>query len=732
MEQQQQQPGANVAAPAGDSIVLEEEIDPNYVPSENEVVEYAKWLGMDLVADIDLFWIAREGLMAPLPKNWKPCKTKDTEDIYYFNFSTGDSTWDHPCDGYYKRLYEEEKKKKETMMKESNDEKRSKAKADVDMLLGKGEKKPKKKRGATELNNLDKPKTLIAPLGGSFEKKPLPGIKTMAPLGSSDDLSRTQPLTLSSGDSMLSATIQSSSSSFQSLNSLASVSKSKTSSRLLGVVVDSGESSTAKANAPTSLEPHAETKRHLDSNRSGHDGDSTHQRYDGRHIEIAEAKAAIVERRTPTPITIDEPVEMKPSSIDVPTYSIPREEDLSREYRKISREVEDLKIERDSLKRDIKDLTSERHRLQHGLADGGDLSKTSATDLDRETKQDISNLRFKLREAEAELQQVLSRYDRLQEANADLDKKVAKEKASLADSQSELQHVESTLTKQLRDLRQQILAHEETHESLIREKAELVKKVRQFELREVPDASEPIVDSKAGIGSIEFKKMELDYQNKLELLEQKMSHTDRMLKRAVEEAETLRGELSRKEADFKSKVTVLQQQAEKYSDEVGQLTHTINAVTRDRDAKVSALRAMESDILLKDNELSSIKARLVTITNESQDKDNKYRAEVQYLRNQLEQSVSNIDIQDGSLSSRLKVLLNERVAQCTSLAERIRELEGKASQTASIEDRNQQAVTDLLRCRSDLEVRRTLAFNTLWYNYGDGVSCVVRGRLNYP
>jgi hypothetical protein len=102
---------------AADSIVLEEEIDPNYVPSENEVVEYAKWLGMDLEKDHDLYWIAREGLKAPLPENWKPCKTKDTDDIYYFNFSTGESTWDHPCDGFYKRLYEEEKKKKEITMK---------------------------------------------------------------------------------------------------------------------------------------------------------------------------------------------------------------------------------------------------------------------------------------------------------------------------------------------------------------------------------------------------------------------------------------------------------------------------------------------------------------------------------------------------------------------------------------------------------------------------------------
>ena len=48
---------------ATDSIILEEEIDPNYVPSEDEVIEYAKWLGMDLNTDPDLVWIAREGLM---------------------------------------------------------------------------------------------------------------------------------------------------------------------------------------------------------------------------------------------------------------------------------------------------------------------------------------------------------------------------------------------------------------------------------------------------------------------------------------------------------------------------------------------------------------------------------------------------------------------------------------------------------------------------------------------
>ena len=37
-------------------------------------------LGMDLEKDKDLFYIAKEGLKAPLPENWKPCKTTDTDE----------------------------------------------------------------------------------------------------------------------------------------------------------------------------------------------------------------------------------------------------------------------------------------------------------------------------------------------------------------------------------------------------------------------------------------------------------------------------------------------------------------------------------------------------------------------------------------------------------------------------------------------------------------------------
>jgi hypothetical protein len=91
------------------SKVLEEEYDENFEPSIEEIKEYAEFLGMDLQKDQHLFWIARESLKAPLPPEWKPCQTTDGN-IYYFNFKSGASMWDHPCDEYYREIYEKAKK----------------------------------------------------------------------------------------------------------------------------------------------------------------------------------------------------------------------------------------------------------------------------------------------------------------------------------------------------------------------------------------------------------------------------------------------------------------------------------------------------------------------------------------------------------------------------------------------------------------------------------------------
>ena len=90
-----------------------------------EIVDYAKWLGMDMEVDKHLLWVARQGLKAPLPKDWKPCKSPEGE-IYYFNFSTGESVWDHPCDDHYRNMYQEEKKKNPKPAPENKDKDKKK------------------------------------------------------------------------------------------------------------------------------------------------------------------------------------------------------------------------------------------------------------------------------------------------------------------------------------------------------------------------------------------------------------------------------------------------------------------------------------------------------------------------------------------------------------------------------------------------------------------------------
>ena len=91
-----------------ESVILEEEIDEDYEPTSEEILEYATWLGMDPQVDREFFYIAKEGLKAPLPDPWKPCKTKEGE-IYYFNFENGESVWEHPCDEYYRNMFDEAK-----------------------------------------------------------------------------------------------------------------------------------------------------------------------------------------------------------------------------------------------------------------------------------------------------------------------------------------------------------------------------------------------------------------------------------------------------------------------------------------------------------------------------------------------------------------------------------------------------------------------------------------------
>ncbi|KAM3616746.1 uncharacterized protein V6R79_022552 [Siganus canaliculatus] len=155
------------AALIGDQLILEEEYDEAYIPSEQEIQEYAREIGIDPDREPELLWLAREGIAAPLPPEWKPCQDV-TGDIYYFNFSSGQSTWDHPCDEHYRGLVARERAQLAaaaggTGSKKDKDKKKKKEKK---------EKKEKKKK-----EPLKTPVTLSSALG------PLPSpLGSLAPL----------------------------------------------------------------------------------------------------------------------------------------------------------------------------------------------------------------------------------------------------------------------------------------------------------------------------------------------------------------------------------------------------------------------------------------------------------------------------------------------------------------------------------------------------------------------
>ncbi|KAK3726919.1 hypothetical protein QZH41_016709 [Actinostola sp. cb2023] len=154
-------------------IILEEEYDETYEPTENEVYEYAQLIGIDPQTEKSLLWIAREGIVAPLPTDWKPCQDSQG-DIYYFNFGTGESVWDHPCDEYYRTMVLEERAKKKKM--------------------GSGAKKDKKK----DKKENKKAKTLDPPSKqkGGLGLSPLKGEGPLGSLGSLAPLKSASPAPL--------------------------------------------------------------------------------------------------------------------------------------------------------------------------------------------------------------------------------------------------------------------------------------------------------------------------------------------------------------------------------------------------------------------------------------------------------------------------------------------------------------------------------------------------------
>lgn len=64
------------------------EKDSQYEPPEEEILDYAEYIGFVLPEDEHLLYIAREGLKADLPPDWEACGNRRGE-LFYKNLTSG-------------------------------------------------------------------------------------------------------------------------------------------------------------------------------------------------------------------------------------------------------------------------------------------------------------------------------------------------------------------------------------------------------------------------------------------------------------------------------------------------------------------------------------------------------------------------------------------------------------------------------------------------------------------
>eukprot|EP01051_Picozoa_sp_SAG22_P004546 SAG22_NODE_246_length_13948_cov_12.055744_10_plen_227_part_00 len=78
--------------------------DSKEPPTTEEVEEYAQYLNFDIEAHPELEWLAEEAIDAPLPANWST-HLDGTQNVFYFNATTEASSYEHPYDKEYQKIY---------------------------------------------------------------------------------------------------------------------------------------------------------------------------------------------------------------------------------------------------------------------------------------------------------------------------------------------------------------------------------------------------------------------------------------------------------------------------------------------------------------------------------------------------------------------------------------------------------------------------------------------------
>ncbi|EDV92180.1 GH24184 [Drosophila grimshawi] len=104
--------GYNTSSPSStSSVICEEVFDEACLPSSDEINDYATLIGIEAIKEPHLLYLAKEGLMAALPPEWKICYSEEKSGHYYHNTRTKQSQWDHPLDAVYRDLVEQTRQK---------------------------------------------------------------------------------------------------------------------------------------------------------------------------------------------------------------------------------------------------------------------------------------------------------------------------------------------------------------------------------------------------------------------------------------------------------------------------------------------------------------------------------------------------------------------------------------------------------------------------------------------
>ena len=88
------------------------DVAPEFQEICDELISMAEYLGIRVLTERHLLWIASDALRAPLPMSWS-MKTDRQGRQFFYNHISGQSRWDHPLDPHFRKLRDQHRRQEQ-------------------------------------------------------------------------------------------------------------------------------------------------------------------------------------------------------------------------------------------------------------------------------------------------------------------------------------------------------------------------------------------------------------------------------------------------------------------------------------------------------------------------------------------------------------------------------------------------------------------------------------------